>query len=229
MSLLLECIGLSKHFGGIPAVDDVTFRLQEKELKCIIGPNGAGKTTLLNLIAGLLKPEAGRIIFKGKDITGLSAHRRAKLGIARTFQLTTVFQKMNVYENLLIANSGRASILDLAETMGLGNKLDRKVSHLSYVDKKRLEIAMAVALNPTLLLLDEPFSGLSEDEIRELTVQIKDLADKMTVLMIEHKISKVCDLAHRITVLNDGKIICDGKPDEALNDPTVRKVYWKYE
>ncbi|MBS7626328.1 ABC transporter ATP-binding protein [Candidatus Bathyarchaeota archaeon] len=229
MSFLLECIGLSKHFGDIPAVDDVTFKMQEKELKCVIGPNGAGKTTLLNLIAGLLKPEAGRIIFKGRDITGLSAYRRAQLGIARTFQLTTVFQKMNAYENLLIANSGGANILELAKTMGLDGKLDRKVSHLSYVDKKRLEIAMAVALNPTLLLLDEPFSGLSEDEIRELTVQIKDLAEKMTVLMIEHKISKVCDLAHRITVLNDGKIICDGKPDDVLNDPTVRKVYWKYE
>jgi len=229
MNALLECVGLSKHFGGIPAVDNIDYTIQEKELRCVIGPNGAGKTTFLNLIAGLMVPESGKIVFKNKDITKLEAYKRAKLGIARTFQLTTVFQKLTVNENLEIANANKEEVVKSIRNMNLSDKLEQKVSHLSYGDKKRLEIAMAVLLNPSLLLLDEPFSGLSEEEIRELTALIRDLSQNLTILMIEHKILKVCDLVHKITVLDQGKIICDGYPEEVLKDPVVKKVYWRYE
>jgi branched-chain amino acid transport system ATP-binding protein len=229
MNALLECVGLSKHFGGITAVDNIDYTIREKELRCVIGPNGAGKTTFLNLIAGLMVPESGKIVFKSKDITKLEAYRRAKLGIARTFQLTTVFQKLTVNENLEIANADKEKVVKSISNMDLSDKLEQKASHLSYGDKKRLEIAMAVSLNPSLLLLDEPFSGLCEEEIRELTALIRDLSQNLTILMIEHKILKVCDLVHKITVLDQGKIICDGCPEEVLNDPVVKKVYWRYE
>lgn len=230
---LLVVSSLRKHFGGIKAIDDLNYEIKEGEITALIGPNGAGKTTFINLVTGFLKPDNGEVVFRGNNITHVPAHNRVKLGIVRTFQLSSIFSKLSVYENLELAfrdeRSQESKISHLAKVVGLEDQLNKMAGSLPLGNRKKLEIAMAIGLNPVLLMLDEPFAGLSEKEIDELIVTIENLAKQMTIFLVEHKISKVLYFARRLSVLYEGKIICDGDPKKVVEDPIVKKVYWKYE
>lgn len=230
---ILTVSSLRKHFGGIKAVDDLDYEIREGEITALIGPNGAGKTTFINLVTGFLRPDKGEVVFRENNITHVPAHKRVKLGIVRTFQLSSIFSKLSVYENLELAlkdeHDQESKIQDLARIVGLEDQLNKIAGALPIGNRKKLEIAMALGLNPVLLMLDEPFAGLSEKEIDELIVTIKDLAKQMTIFLVEHKISKVLYFANRLSVLYEGKIICDGTPKKVVDDPVVKKVYWKYE
>jgi len=233
----LRVENLSKHFKGVVAVDGVSFSVKKGELLGIIGPNGAGKTTLFNLITGFLKPSKGRIYFKDKDITKLKPHERVKLGIARTFQLIRPFKNFTVLENVIVAAliSKKHGKLDtnevdfaceVLELVGLEDKKDVKAGNLPHGEMRRLEIARALATKPELLLLDEPFSGLSGEEIASLQNVISDLhAQGLTIILIEHVLKACMSLSERIVVLNYGKIIAEGSPEEICADQRVIEAY----
>lgn len=245
---LLETKSLTKKFGGLTAVNNVNLVINNTERRIgIMGPNGAGKTTLINLITGLLKPTSGKIFFRGEDITNMGIHdRAAKLGIVRTFQLASVFNSLNCIENLALIRTRfrrKKKILwkflgniydDIFEEMlwlerfNLKEKAFQQVSDLPYGEKRKLEIAMALSLEPKILFLDEPFAGLNDAEIEEICQLIEKFTGNITVVIIEHKISKIIPFVDRLCVLHEGKLIADGKPDVVENDPYVKKVYWKY-
>ncbi|MEM2297674.1 MAG: ABC transporter ATP-binding protein [Ignisphaera sp.] len=239
MQSILMCEKIIKRFGSLVALNGVTYCIDSNKINCIIGPNGAGKTTLLNVLTGFLKPDQGRVLYHGMDITNLSAFHRARLGIVRTFQLTSVFNKLTVYENLsvsfpLISRYERKNyeqkIRYVANLLGLEDKLDKVTEKISYGDKKKLEIAMALCLNPKILMLDEPFAGLSDFEIDELISALKKIKNEVaSIFLIEHKISKLVGLADRVTVLSEGSIICEGSINEVLEDRNVKKAYWGIE
>jgi branched-chain amino acid transport system ATP-binding protein len=239
-NLSLECINITKRFGALEALRNVSYSILPNKINCIIGPNGAGKTTLLNVLTGFIKPDAGKIIFAKNDITNWPAYKRAQLGLVRTFQLTSIFSKLTVYENLQITRSlslfsppkssvrdYKEKIFSIVKLVGLEDKLDCLAEKLSYGDKKKLEIAMALCKDPVVLMLDEPLAGLPDVEIQEVTNILMQLKMATSILLIEHKVSKILDLADRLTVLAEGSIIYDGKPDEALEDPKVIQAYWK--
>jgi|Deesub1362A_J573_1020465.scaffolds.fasta_scaffold00738_16 branched-chain amino acid transport system ATP-binding protein len=233
----LEVINLSKHFKGLRAVDDVTFSVGNGEFLGIIGPNGAGKTTLFNLITGFLKPTSGEIHFVGRDITGMKPHERVKLGIARTFQVTKPFKKLTVMENVIIAaliarKQGKIKedeknfAAEVLEKVGLLHRKDMAAENLPHGEVKKLEIARALATKPELLLLDEPFSGLTGEEVASLQEVIKSIhEDGITVILIEHVLKACMALSERIIVLNYGKIIADGTPEEVCMDKQVIEAY----
>jgi branched-chain amino acid transport system ATP-binding protein len=249
-NIILETKELTKTFGGITAVDGVDFRLQEGERVGIIGPNGAGKTTFFNLLTGLFFPTGGKILHANrgiKDITSTQPHDRVKMGIIRTFQLVSVFNSLKVSENLVLPNvrfSDDYSLkrrfffksiahpeimekcLKALTLMTLERKARMGTHELSYGDKRKLEIAIALSLKPKILLLDEPFSGLSDYEIEEVLGLIGKIRDKFALVIIEHKISRIVDLVQRLSVMHEGKIIANGEPQEVLGDPLVREVYW---
>ncbi len=238
---------LTKRFGELTAVDEVSYFVGEGQTSGVIGPNGSGKTTLFNLLSGLFPPSKGRIFFRGRDITDLPPHRRVELGIARTFQLVSVFESLTAWENLVLPtvrlqerergivrsflrSARRRSIIadcqTALEAVGLSNKADTPTSELSYGDRRMLEIAMALALKPRLLLLDEPLAGLSEHEISRVLELIHGLKGQFTLVIIEHKISKITGLVQSLCVMNEGKLICEGSPEDVLNDANVRECYW---
>ena len=234
---------LSKSFGGLRAVQQIDLSLAPGERHAIIGPNGAGKTTLFNLIAGELAPTAGRIALFGQDVTGLPPQRRAALGLARTFQVNTLFPSLTVTENLLLAVQGTlptklrlhrpiSSYRDLydraravLESVGLVGAGEAIVRTLSHGEQRQLELALALASRPRLLLLDEPTAGLSLAESQRLTGLLKGLDRSMSLLVIEHDMDVVFDVAERITVLHDGKVIADGDRDEVKANPLVAEIY----
>src|SRR5712691_5461209 len=228
---LLEVERLSKGFGGVRAVHDVSFTLDEGELLGVMGPNGSGKTTLFNLIAGALRPDAGRIRFQGHDVTGLAAR-----GIARTFQLVKPFAGLSALENVLVGRffgRERASTagattdaLRLLALVGLEGRAGRPASSLTLMDRKRLELARALATSPRLLLLDEFMAGLNPAETGEAMALIRELqAGGITVLMVEHIVWALMDLSHRIIVLSAGEKIADDLPAAVAGDPAVVDVY----
>lgn len=238
----LRIEGLSKDFGGVHAVNDVSFRVEIGERLVIIGPNGAGKTTLFNLINGQLSPTSGRIFFSGQEITNLPTHQRAHLGQARSFQIISLFLNLSVLDNALIALHGtRPSRLQMLRSMNsykhllahaeealgaaLWEKRDELVKNLSYGEQRRLEIALSLTSKPTLLLLDEPSSGLTRDESSEIIDLIKNLGSSITVLIVDHDMSLVFGVADRIIVLHYGQIIADGTPEVIRSDPKVREIY----
>jgi branched-chain amino acid transport system ATP-binding protein len=239
--LILE--GMSKSFGGLMAVDHIDLSLEHGARRALIGPNGAGKTTLFNLISGELNPTAGRIVYCGEDITHLPSHRRAGLGIARTFQITNLFLKLTVLENLFLACQAlettkfvmfrRASsfknLLDKATEVlkgfDLWPKRNELIKNLSHGDQRQIEVAMALAGQPRLLLLDEPTAGLSPAETRDLTRLLKKLDPAITILMIEHDMDVAFDFADTITVLSQGQKLAEGNRDEVRNNPTVQQIY----
>jgi branched-chain amino acid transport system ATP-binding protein len=247
MAEALRAEGLSKNFGGLMAVNQVNFHVLEGQTAGIIGPNGSGKTTLFNLLSGHLPPSKGRIHFKGREVTATLPHLRVMMGMARTFQLVSVFHSLTVWENLVLSGirfrqaehtlgnfffrpAQKKEILEecrrsLAE-VGLQSKADKKTAELSYGEKRMLELAMALALKPNLLLLDEPLSGLSDHEIGEVVELLHRIKKDFAVVIIEHKISKIVDLVERLSVMNDGHIICEGEPGRVLTDPKVRECYW---
>jgi len=239
----LRVEGLSKQFGGVQAVNSVTFSGEVGDRVAIIGPNGAGKTTLFNLINGQLAATSGSIYFFGKDVTALPTHKRAHLGQARAFQIISLFQKLTVMDNVLLTLHGTRSsrfkmfrpiegftavhnkAVQTLKTLGLWEKRNEPVSTLAYGEQRRLEIDLGLALEPKLLLLDEPSAGLTKEEGLEIIGVIKSLESSNTVLIVDHDMELVFEVAQRIIVLHYGEIIADGTPDEIESDKKVREIY----
>jgi branched-chain amino acid transport system ATP-binding protein len=234
---LLETCGLSRSFGGLKAVDSVDFVLQPGEIRAVIGPNGAGKTTFVSLVCGRVAASAGAVLFQGRDITCMPAHRRVRIGIAYTFQITSVFAGLTAYENVALAAqralpaSGRrhggleTAVSTALERVGLADRAQTTARNLAYGHQRLLEVAMGLALAPRLLILDEPTQGLSDGEIEGFTTLVREIAADATVLLIEHNMQVVMDLAHRITVMDAGRILAEGAPEEIRADAAVRRAY----
>ena len=238
----LETRGLSRHFGGLTAVDQVDFRLEPGEIRAVIGPNGAGKTTLVSMICGRLAPSAGAIMFAGEDITRLPPWQRVARGIVYTFQITSVFRNLSCFENVALAAQRALTLgktpwhpLDRAELgravtaaltrVELTERQDTPAATLPYGHQRLLEVAMSLALKPKLLVLDEPTQGLSEAEIANFCHLVREIAADATILLIEHNMDVVMALAQRITVMNNGAILAEGTPAEITADPAVQQAY----
>jgi branched-chain amino acid transport system ATP-binding protein len=239
----LEVSQVTKVFGGLTAVDDVSLSIVPGERRALIGANGAGKTTLFNLIAGDVEPTSGRIILFGRDVTRLPAHRRAVLGLARTFQITNLFPSLTVLENLLLAVQALeptrlvlyrplgsyAGLYARARAalapVGLTGREHELVKNLSHGEQRQLEIAMALAGRPRLLLLDEPTAGLSPAESPMMTAMLRRLDPAITILIIEHDMDVAFGLTDRVTVLHNGRVVADGSRDAVRADPLVAEIY----
>ena len=246
---LLEVKNISRSFGGLRAVNDVSFAVESGAIKAVIGPNGAGKTTLFNLIAGSLKPDSGEVLYRGKSVYGLPPHKIAYNGIARTFQNIKLFNRMTVLENIMVGRhvKGRAGFFsalvplgrtraeeraiasrssEIAGILGLGDALDLKASGLDFGRQRAVELARALASDPELLLLDEPAAGLNIHETLELAELIRKIRDMgITILLIEHDMSLVMDISDEITVLSYGVKIAEGIPGDIQKNPEVIAVY----
>ncbi|HUL65023.1 MAG TPA: ABC transporter ATP-binding protein [Burkholderiaceae bacterium] len=242
---VLEVRGVTRRFGSLVAVRDVSMRVGKGELRAIIGPNGAGKTTFFNLISGLFPPSAGTISFDGRDITALAPHQRVTLGIARTFQITEIFPELTVFENVRIStevtdgfrlrpwisraekDKVRRAVEETLALTGLASKSDRLVGELSHGDQRAAEIAMALALQPRMLLLDEPTAGMGDQETYEITQLIRRLhRDRnLTIVLIEHDMRVIFHLADRITVLDQGSMLAEGTPAEIAANEAVQAAY----
>ena len=237
---ILRVENLRKQFEGIVAVDDVTAEFREDELHAIIGPNGAGKTTFFNLLTGALEPTSGTITFRGEDITHAKASDIARRGLIRSYQVTKLFDGLTVLENVAVAVQsnenaynfwGEASpavterAREILDRVDLSAKADSLASNLSHGEQRTLEIAVALGTDPELLLLDEPTSGMSPEETREVIELVGELREEFPVVLIEHKMSVVNEVADRILVLHNGKKIADDAPEAVRSDPEVRRVY----
>lgn len=247
--VLIETQQLTKSFGGLVAVDDVNYKVSEGEKCGIVGPNGAGKTTLINLISGYLKPTKGKVLYCGKDVTKLKPFKRVELGIVRTFQLASLFLNMSALENVAIAvarfsnhyenrvkrflsplldQDVREKAYKFLEMVKLECIADCPVASLPYGNRRKIEILMALAQNPKIILFDEPFAGLSDPEINEITGLIEKLCQNRTLIVVEHKITKLQEIVDRLSVMYEGKLIADGKPRNVMEDPKVQELYWRY-
>ncbi len=234
---VLQIEGLCKSFGGLMAIHDVGFEVEEGEIVGLIGPNGSGKTTALNLITGFLKPDAGTITFRGEDITGLPRYRIGQKGIARTFQLIKPFLDFTALQNVMAGRAyGHAPAPNLKvaaresreilDQVGLGDKAEALAQDLTLMQRKRLELARALAARPYLLLLDELMAGLNPSETEEACCLIKQIRDTgLTILIVEHIVKAICDLSVRVVVLNMGAKIAEGPADEIVHHPQVIEVY----
>jgi len=243
MSALLEIERLRRYFGALSAVNGVSLSVAARERRAIIGPNGAGKTTLFNLITGHLAPSSGRIVFDGAPITGRPVHAVARRGLSRSFQRTNVFPRLSVAENLRLAAAAgqagsyrlfgsigalggpRTRARDVAEAVGLAERLGEPAGRLSYGEQRQLEVGIALAPGPKLLLLDEPTAGMSPEETHRMTRLLAALPREMTLLIIEHDMDVVFSLADRITVLHYGEVLTEGPPDVVRADARVYEVY----
>jgi len=246
-SEIIRVENVTKNFGGLIAVNDVTYYFNKNEITGIVGPNGAGKTTFFNLITGYFTPDSGHIYYEGNDITKISPQKRVSLGLVRTFQLTSTFDNLRVIDNLTLAyfriykkpsvgimfftslkhGSNKQRIDECLEEFELNNVALRETKNLSLGEKRRLEIAMAIITEPKVLMLDEPFAGLSEAEIADVLKILANQAKKRSIFIVEHKLSKIKGFVERLTVMSEGKIIADGDYETVLNAPAVRKSYWK--
>jgi branched-chain amino acid transport system ATP-binding protein len=240
---LLEAHDIAKSFNGFAAVGGVTLSIPAEGITAVIGPNGAGKSTLFNLLTGHLKPDAGRVAFAGNDITGAAPHAICRMGIGRSFQHTNIFRKLTVFGNVqaaLIAHRRRAhhfwsraeglyrdEAFRLLEALGLADKADAVADSLSHGNQKQLELGLALASEPRLLLLDEPTAGMSATETREAIRLLERIVAerKLTLLFTEHDMDVVFQIARKIAVLHQGRLIAEGTPAEVRNDPEVRRVY----
>jgi branched-chain amino acid transport system ATP-binding protein len=228
---LLEARGLTRHFGGLKAVDGVDFDLKAGEIHALIGPNGAGKTTFVSLLSGRVEVQSGRIAFDGRDITRLPAHARVRRGIAYTFQITQIYAALSVFDNVALAAQSRGShplapaAMEALARVGLQDRKDQIAGTLSYGHQRLLEVAMGLALKPRLLILDEPTQGLSQGEIETFNGIVKSVVPETTVLLIEHNMDVVMELAGRITVLNFGEVLATGTPAAIRANPAVQSAY----
>ena len=239
---ILSIVGLTKRFGGLTAVDNITLALAPRRLHAIIGPNGAGKTTLFNLISGFLPSDEGRVFFAGQEITRLKPHRISRLGISRTLQVKSVFNQLSVADNLWITAQAKRGVLNpfrptssyresceiverVLEELGLTALANQLAGTLSYGDVALLEIGMAIAAEPKLLLLDEPTCGMSPAETERTAVKIRELAQTIDIVLIEHDMEVVFDIADDITVMAQGAILASGSPKEIAADERVREAY----
>jgi branched-chain amino acid transport system ATP-binding protein len=242
VTALLETRRISKRFGGLHAVRDVDFRLARGEIRALIGPNGAGKTTLVSLVSGRLAPTSGRVLLDGRDITGLAPWDRVLRGIVYTFQTTSIFRRLSVWDNVALAAQRRllrgpfhrlalpraplaARVEAALGRVALAGAAEREAGSLPYGHQKLLEIAMALALEPALLILDEPTQGLTGEETAALSQLLREIARNATVLLIEHNMRVVLDLAHRVTVMDQGAVIAEGSPAEVEAHPDVQRAY----
>jgi len=226
---LLRVEGVTKRFGNLVAVDNVSFTIREGELVAIIGPNGAGKTTLVNLITKKLEPDQGRIFFRGMEITRLPAHSIARLGLVRTFQIVSIFPNLTVEENLAIAtlrsNASRSDLERVVEEFKLKEYMGRKAGTLPLGVQKLLELSMSLLLKPKLLILDEPAAGLGPEDRVSLIETLARLRSQTNILIIEHDMNVVFKLADRIIVMDRGRIVADGSPEEIRGNKYVREIY----
>jgi branched-chain amino acid transport system ATP-binding protein len=242
---MLEVTGVTKRFGSLVALQDISLRVEAGELRAVIGPNGAGKTTLFNLVSGFFRPTSGTVSFDGRDVTALPAHERVVLGIARTFQITEIFPELTVFENVRIstevadgyrlrpwisrtdAKRVREQVEGVLELTGIAGKAHRRVGELAHGDQRAAEIAMALALRPRLLLLDEPTAGMGEQETYDITQLVRRLhrENKYTIVLIEHDMRVIFHLADRITVLDQGRLLAEGTPQEINASEVVQAAY----
>jgi branched-chain amino acid transport system ATP-binding protein len=231
---IVEVVGLTKRFGALTVVDDLSFALREGEALGVVGPNGAGKTTTLNLVAGDLEPTTGRVLFEGHNVTSLSADRRCRLGMGRTAQIPRPFEGLTVFENVLVGASNGTSAkeersgacAELLRRFGLLRKANVRAGELTLVERKRLELARALATEPKVLLLDEIAGGLTEREIVELVDTIKQIhAAGMSIIWIEHIVHALLSVVDRILAMDYGRKLIDGDPHEVMASDEVRNVY----
>jgi branched-chain amino acid transport system ATP-binding protein len=243
MSGLLQVDNLAKRFGGIVATDDVVINIPEGELHAVIGPNGAGKTTLIAQLTGQLMPDSGRIRFDGTDITDLPMYQRSMLGLARSFQITSLFLDLSVLDNVALAVQAHAGhsfhfwrdarkqadlrqpALAALQRVGLADRANRPAAALSHGEHRQLELAMALAGKPRMLLLDEPMAGLGPEESARMVTMLRELKKQYTILLVEHDMEAVFALADRITVLVYGRVIATGSPNEIRGNAQVREAY----
>jgi ABC-type branched-subunit amino acid transport system ATPase component len=239
---LLRTEQLTKAFGGLTAVNRVDFAIHRGELRAVIGPNGAGKTTFFNVLTGVLPPSSGRIVFKGRDVTGLPAHCVSRLGVARSYQITNIFGDLTVFENVRIAAQSRvthyrcwgsaerltsvtARAEEILRLLGLVTKRHVRAAELSHGEQRYLEIGIALATDPDFLLLDEPTAGMSPDETRRTAEFVRKLAGRVTIVLVEHDMEVVMGVSDRITVLNYGQVLAEGTPAQIRDNADVRRVY----
>jgi branched-chain amino acid transport system ATP-binding protein len=243
MADLLHIRGLVKRFGGLAATDGVDLAVAADEIHALIGPNGAGKTTLIHQIAGSLRPDSGHIVFDGQDVTRLGMHTRVGVGLARSFQLVSLFRKLSVLDNLAFSVQARSGTSfrfwraaaderalfeearTLAKEVDLADRIDARAGTLAHGEQRRLEIGLALATRPRLLLLDEPLAGLGPEESDRMVTLISALRARCTMLLVEHDMDAVFRLADRVSVLVSGRIIATGTPDEIRAHPEVRRAY----
>ena len=243
MTALLRTESLVKRFGGLAATDGLSLAVAEGELHALIGPNGAGKTTLIGQLSGELTPDEGHILFDGRDVTRMPVHKRAQRGLARSFQITSIFPSFSALDNVALAvqahaghsfrfwrDAGRDRRLveparAVLERVGLGARANTPAEALAHGEKRQLELAMALATGPRLLLLDEPMAGMGPEESARMVDLLHELKGTVTILLVEHDMDAVFALADRITVLVRGKDLASGRPDEIRNDPAVREAY----
>jgi branched-chain amino acid transport system ATP-binding protein len=230
-AIILSARGLTKHYDGLKAVENVDFDLKAGQIHALIGPNGAGKTTFVSLLSGRIPPSAGTITFDGEDITQLPAHTRVARGIAYTFQITSIYANLPVFDNVALAIQRKGTKHLHSDTMaalarvGLETRADQIAGTLAYGHQRLLEIAMGLSMNPKLLILDEPTQGLANAEIEAFNALVRAVTPQTTVLLIEHNMDVVMDLADQITVLNFGETLSSGTPAEIRADPAVQTAY----
>jgi len=243
MSNILSTHDLTRNFGGVAALNLVNLDISDKQVHSIIGPNGAGKTTLINVITGRLDASGGSVIYQGKDITNRPVHERVRLGLSRTFQITSIFMGLSVRENVRIAKQSQAggnlrifshrnklkqvnqATEAIIERVGLGDVAGVPAKNLAHGDQRVLEVAIALAGNPKLILLDEPAAGMSPTETDQISELISSLGQEMSVLLVEHDMEVVMSISHRVTVLHQGGIIADGTPGEISENDEVKRAY----
>jgi branched-chain amino acid transport system ATP-binding protein len=241
---MLEVRDLTKSFGGVRAVDGFTLSVDRGKIEALIGPNGAGKSTLLNLITKHLAPDAGTVVFDGEEITGLPPHLVCRRGLGRSFQRNSIFRRLTVFQNIqaaMVSHHGKGAVLfvpvgsmfrqaglDLLDKVGLAQQADRVAATLAHGDQRRLELAIAMATSPRMILLDEPTAGMSIEERTSMVELLRTMVEKdgMTVLFTEHDMDVVFSVAQRITVMNNGAVFAVGTPDEVRQNDGVQRIYF---